>query len=59
LNLIYAPDHLPRPRKDRSPLQIHDPRIHIPRGGNRRSLGQWRVRIVALDNLFYGIVHVL
>src|SRR5262245_37363814 len=50
-DLLGAPNKLPGTRKDRPPLQFHNPRIHVPGRRDRPCLGQRRIRIVTLYDL--------
>src|SRR5205085_10368697 len=49
-HLLRAPDHLPRAREDRPPLQLVDARVRVPGRGDRPSPRERRARVVALDD---------
>ena len=50
-DLLRSPDHLPGPRENRLPLQIRNPRVHIPWRRNRRRLRQRRRLVITRNNL--------
>src|SRR5262245_41718011 len=51
LNLIGAPGHLPRMAERRTKFQVEDVGRPVPIRGNRQGAREWRLRIVAGDDL--------
>src|ERR1019366_4318214 len=53
-HLVHSSHHLPSPRENRLPLQFRNPRIHIPRGRNRKRFRQRRRLVVTSNNLLHA-----
>ena len=53
-HLIDSADHLPRFAENSLPFQFRNARVHVPRSGNRVSIGQWRFVVVSGENLIDG-----
>src|SRR5690349_10865881 len=58
LQLVCAGDELPGFAEDNQPLQFCNPRIDVPRSGDRERLGQRRAVVVAGQDLLNGCLHL-
>src|SRR4029077_20432723 len=59
LQLIHASDELPRTREDSLSLQFTDAFVRVPRRWNGPRVFEWRIRIVAIDDVAKGWFHEL